>query len=96
MRIIPAVTLFAALAGCAATSRIVPLEQDTYAIAIPASMGYAWEEAQKADALQHAFDYCKNIGKKLMPINTVENTAGAPGGSGRLAIDEIEFKFTCK
>lgn len=91
-----ALTIFAALAGCAATSRVVPIGQDTYVIAIPASMGYAWEDAQKADARQHASDYCKNIGKKLVPTNTAESRAGVSGGSGRFATDEVEFKFTCK
>ena len=99
MKIITAVTvvvIVAALAGCATASGIVPIGQDTYVIAIPASMGYAWEDAQKADARQRASDYCKNIGKKLVPTNTAESTAGVPGGSGRLATDEVEFRFICK
>jgi hypothetical protein len=93
---VAALAILAALAGCATTSRIVPIGPDTYVIAIPASMGYAWEDAQNADALKRASDYCKNIGKELLPISTAERTAGATGGSGRIAADEIEFKFTSK
>ena len=91
-----AVTILAELAGCAATSSIVPIGKDTYVIATPAAMGYAWEDAQKADALQRASDYCKNIGKQRLPINSAESTAGALGGSGGMAADEVGLTFTCR
>jgi hypothetical protein len=90
MKVITAVTILAALAGCATTSGVVPTGKDTYVIATPGAMGYAWEDAQKAEALQQASDYCKNLGKQLLPINT----AKAQGGLGRIAADAVEF--TCK
>ena len=82
------ISVFALLVGCAGVTDVVPVGQDTFMIASHGVMGWSSAGAQKAKAFQAAAEYCKNLGKELQPIRTSET----PGGFGKIAAGEVEFR----
>ena len=76
------------LAGCAGVTDVVPTGPDTFMVANHGTMGWSSAGAQKAMAFQRANDYCKNLGKQFQSISTNES----PGGYGKIAAAEVEFR----
>ena len=76
------------LAGCAGLTDVVATGPDTYMVASHGVMGWSSAGAQKAVSFDKADKFCKSLGKTLQPISTQE----MPGGSGRIASGEVEFR----
>lgn len=83
----------ALLAGCAGvTDTVIPAGQDTFLVATHGVMGWSSGPAQKARALERANAHCANIGKSFEVIRSSET----PGGFGRIASAEIEFRCSVR
>jgi len=76
------------LAGCAGVTDVVSTGPDTYMVASHGVMGWSSGGAQKAKAFQEADAFCKSLGKHLQLIGTNE----APGGFGKIASGEVQFR----
>lgn len=82
-----------ALAGCAGTTdRVVSAGGDTFLVANHGVMGWSSGPAQKAAALERASAYCAAAGKGMEVIKSSES----PGGFGRIASGEVEFRCTVR
>lgn len=87
-RSIVTVLTLLAVSGCAGVTDVVSTGPGTYIVASHGVMGWSSGGAQKAKAFQDANDYCKRLGKQMLPINSGET----PGGFGRIASGEVEFR----
>ena len=74
------------LAGCA-HSGVVPMGPDTYMIA-NSEWGFTSGGVQKAKVMQEASDYCKSIGKLMLPISTTQNDVAF----GKTPAAEVQFR----
>jgi hypothetical protein len=74
--------------ACAGITDVVSTGPDTYMVASHSTMGWSSAGAQKAKAFQEANDYCKNLGKQMLPVSTNETA----GGFGKIASGEVEFR----
>ncbi len=72
--------------GCTATG-VVPMGQDTFMIGRQGS-ALASTSALKGESFKEASEYCSKSGKAVFIVNTRE----VPGGFGRLAESEIQFR----
>lgn len=77
-----------ALGACGGVTDVVKTGPDTYMVASHGTMGWSSGAAQKAKAFQDAENYCKRMGKQVQPTGTNET----PGGFGRIASGEVEFR----
>jgi hypothetical protein len=66
-------TFAALLAGCAATSNIVPMGGDTYMMSKQAATGFPGLGNLKAEVLTEANAYCAKAGKKMQATQTSES-----------------------
>ena len=81
--------LCALLAGCATmVTNVVPTGPDTYMVSSHGVMGWSSSGEQKAKAFETAGAYCKRSGKVMVATNTSET----PGGFGRIASGDVEFR----
>jgi len=76
------------LGACGGVTDVVKTGPDTYMVASHGTMGWSSGAAQKAKAFQDAENFCKHLGKQVQPIDTNET----PGGFGRIASGEVEFR----
>jgi hypothetical protein len=76
------------LAGCAATSDVVPTGADTYMVTAHGVMGQSSGGEQKVIAFGKANSYCQSQGKTVQQV-TVQDT---PGGFGQIASAQVEFR----
>lgn len=88
MRISMLTFAYLALVACGGVTDVVKTGPDTYLVASHGTMGWSSGAAQKAKAFQDAEDYCKRMNKQVQPIGTNET----PGGFGRIASGEVEFR----
>lgn len=86
MRKISYFALTVLLTGCA-YSGVVPMGQDTYMIA-NSEWGFTSGSYQKAKVMKEASEYCKGIGKELLPISTSQNDVAL----GKTPAAEVQFR----
>jgi hypothetical protein len=77
------------LAGCASSSGVVPIGQDTYMVSRQGGYGASAMGPVKADAMTEAGVFCSKNGKQLQLVHTEET----PKGVGRPP--EVEIQFMC-
>lgn len=75
------------LAGCASSSGVVPMGQDTYMISRSAGYGHSATGPVKIAALQEANEYCAKNGKEFQIVHTQET----PMSFGHFPEAEIQF-----
>jgi hypothetical protein len=90
MKIIIALTVAAALTGCAANSGVIPMGQDTYVISRQAATGFSGSGTLKAEALTEAGQHCGAQKKSLQVITMTE--AQPPFIFGNFPKAEVQFK----
>ncbi len=76
----------AVLASCA-HSGVVSIGPDTYMIA-NSEWGFTSGSVQKAKVMQEASEYCKSIGKQMLPISTSQNDLSF----GKTPAAEVQFR----
>jgi hypothetical protein len=76
------------VAGCGGVTDVVKTGPDTYMVASHGTMGWSSGSAQKAKAFQDAENYCAKMGKQVQQVEAKES----PGGFGRIASGEVEFR----
>ncbi|MDE3022682.1 MAG: hypothetical protein KGI54_12630 [Pseudomonadota bacterium] len=74
------------LAACA-NSGVVSIGPDTYMIA-NSEWGFTSGGIQKAKVMKQASNYCKSIGKEILPISTKQNGVSW----GKIPAAEVEFR----
>lgn len=74
------------LAGCA-HSGVVPMGPDTFMIA-NSEWGFTSGGVQRAKVMQEASEYCKSIGKLMLPISTTQNDVSF----GKTPAAEVQFR----
>lgn len=85
---VPAITIFI-ITGCANTSGVVPLGNETYLISRSQKGFDVTGSAVKADAIKEANEYCESMQKEIGSIKTTQKDM-VPFKSDAQA--EIEFK----
>ena len=86
MRAIILIVATATLAACAHTGA-VSIGPDTYMIA-NSEWGFTSGGVQKAKVMKEASDYCKSIGKEMLPISTSQNDVAW----GKTPAAEVQFR----
>ena len=76
----------AVLTACA-HSGVVSIGPDTYMIA-NSEWGFTSGGVQKAQVMQEASEYCKSIGKQILPISTSQNDVAW----GKTPAAEVQFR----
>lgn len=76
------------ITGCAGITGVVQTGPDTYMVASHSTMGWSSGSAQKAKSFEKANAFCKDLGKQMQVIRTDEQ----PGGFGKIASGEVEFR----
>jgi hypothetical protein len=74
------------LAACA-HSGVVSMGPDTYMIA-NSEWGFTSGSVQKAKVMQEASEYCRSIGKQMLPISTSQNDVSF----GKTPAAEVQFR----
>jgi hypothetical protein len=74
------------VAGCA-HSGVVAMGPDTFMIA-NSEWGFTSGSYQKAKVLKEASDYCKSIGKEVLPLSTKQNDVEL----GKTPAAEVQFR----
>ena len=74
------------VSGCA-HSGVVAMGPDTYMIA-NSEWGFTSGSYQKAQALKEASEYCKRLGKEMLPISTTQNDVSF----GKTPAAEVQFR----
>ena len=77
----------AAILSACSHSGVVPIGPDTYMIA-NSEWGFTSGGVQKAKVMKEASDYCKSIGKKMLPISTNQNDVAW----GKTPAAEVQFR----
>jgi hypothetical protein len=89
-RLAPSLAL-ALLAGCAATSSIVPMGSGTYLMTKQAATGFPGLGNMKAEVLTEANAHCSKLGKEMHVMNTSETQPPYILGN----YPRVEVQFTC-
>ena len=87
MRSILLLVLATAILSACAHSGVVAIGPDTYMIA-NSEWGFTSGSYQKAKALREASEYCKSIGKEMLPISTSQNDVSW----GKTPAAEVQFR----
>ncbi len=84
--------LSATLAGCAATSNVVPMGSDTYLMTKQAATGFPGLGNMKAEVITEANGHCSRAGKQLQVLNTSESQPPFILGN----YPRVEVQFACR
>ncbi len=82
----------AALAGCAATSSVVPIGADRFMMSKQAATGFTGLGNLKAEALIEANAFCVKDGRKMEMLSATETAPPYILGN----YPRVELQFTCK
>jgi len=85
--VLAAVLIAAAVVAACAHSGVVSTGPDSYMIA-NSEWGFTSGSYQKAKAMQEASEYCKSIGKEMLPISTSQNDVAW----GKTPAAEVQFR----
>jgi hypothetical protein len=80
------------LAGCAATSNIVPMGSDRFMMSKQAATGFPGLGNLKAEVFTEANTYCTNLGKKMDVLASSESQGPYILGN----YPRAEVQFSCK
>jgi hypothetical protein len=78
----------ASLCSCAGSTDVVRGAGDSFIVANHGVMGWSSGPAQKAKAIDRARAYCEERGARLEVVTARDE----PGGFGRIAAAEVEFR----
>lgn len=84
------IPLYLTLVACNTTSGVLPMGPDTYSLSTSSEFG-GTVEAKKL-ALTEANNYCKSMGKELLPLNTAQSVK--PDWTGD-SIGHYDIDFRC-
>lgn len=82
----------AVLAGCAATSTIAPMGNDTFMLSKQAATGFPGLGNLKAEVLTEANAHCGKTGKSIQVVSTTESQPPFILGN----YPRAEVQFTCR